>query len=519
VDAAGGVVGLVLVEYSYAEDGTIASVRLVDATTGTTYTPTGTITTCPAGVAQPEQDLLQLCDIAADGTSTAFVRDYRRDELGAITGHSDYTLDGTAYTPAGTVGLCQPPAEDCPTVAVQTFQLCDLNPAAAPNDEGLRCAVPFLRHFTYGCDGTATFHDTAMDGSTPYTPVEVVDCGDNPPSLREQVWNTVSVAADPSDATGATFIYTVANSEDPTQTGTVKMTASKAPGGCGGSPTAPVWNAGVTFLFEPDPAVLSRASVLRVDAIDWDGWEDKFIPSGGPASGGTWPVPDRVESDLGFSNISPTRWHSTADNNNGHFYFSGPPAAVAMGNRNDGGGLACVAPSFGFITLVPGPVCGAAPESCAKQVLERCGCDDTDGDGIGDVQYTELWAVDPCDGDAPALLGTYLDGDLTQPYAPTAPVECTAAEALPGPLSTGVRAVTGTVAQDIAGTFPGTQSVTLTVLAGTVNATMSSGAAVPIPAGVTMTWSVAQDADTALAVASFAGTDATASFLLNWTYR
>jgi hypothetical protein len=111
--ADGTVAGLVLVEYSYAADGTIDSVRLVDATTGTTYTPTGTITTCPAGVDQPEQDLLQLCDVAADGTSTPMVRDYRRDENGAITGHSDYTLDGAAYTPAGTVGVCQPPAEAC----------------------------------------------------------------------------------------------------------------------------------------------------------------------------------------------------------------------------------------------------------------------------------------------------------------------------------------------------------------------------------------------------------------------
>lgn len=65
IDAGGEVVGLVLVEYSYAADGTIDSVRLVDAVTGATYTPTGTITVCPAGVEQPEQDLVQLCDVAA----------------------------------------------------------------------------------------------------------------------------------------------------------------------------------------------------------------------------------------------------------------------------------------------------------------------------------------------------------------------------------------------------------------------------------------------------------------------
>lgn len=367
VDGTGAVVGLVLIEYNYAADGTIDSVRLVDAVTGATYTPSGTITTCPAGAAQPEQDAIVLCDVQADGTSVPFVRDYRRDENGAVTGHSDYTLGGDAYLPTGTAADCGVVPETCAT-AVQTFRLCDLNPEAEPNPDGLRCATPFLRHYTYDCDGSATFYDTEMDGSTPYMPVEVVDCGDSPPSLREQVWNTVSVAADPADATGATFIYTVSDSEDPTQTGTVKMTASEPRAEAAPPPTAPVWNAGVTFVIEPDATVQQLATVLRVDAIDWDGFEDKFIPSGGPASGGTWPVPDRVESALGHTNVTPTRWHSLASDNTGHFYFSGPPAAVAMGNRNDGGGLACVAPAFGFITLVPGPPCGGC-QNCETLVL------------------------------------------------------------------------------------------------------------------------------------------------------
>ncbi|WP_329361190.1 hypothetical protein [Streptomyces sp. NBC_01483] len=160
-----------------------------------------------------------------------------------------------------------------------------------------------------------------------------------------------------------------------------------------------------------------------------------------------------------------------------------------------------------------------APDTCAKAVVERCGCDDTDSDGLGDVTYTELWAVDLCNGEDPVLLGTFLDGGLTQPYTPVAPVECTAAEALPGPLSTGVRAVTGTAAVNLASAFPGVQSVSLTVLAGTVNVTMSDGASVPIPAGVTMTWSVAKDSDIGLAAAAFAGATAASQYLLNWTYR
>ncbi|MFI1703046.1 hypothetical protein [Streptomyces griseoruber] len=325
LDAAGNVLGLVLIEYSYAPDGTIAAVRLVDATTGTTYTPQGTISVCPDGVDQPEQDLVELCDTAADGTVTPFVRDYRRDENGTVTGHSDYTLDGAAYTPAGTVGVCQPQA----CADSELVVLCDVAPDGT--------STPLLRTVSYDCNGQATGSvDTTLSGQ-PYT-----------------VAGTVGV---------------------------------------------------------------------------------------------------------------------------------------------------CV------------------PDSCAKQVIERCGCDDTDGDGLGDVTYTELWAVDPCHGDAPALLGTYLDGDLAQPYTPVSPVECTAADVLPGPLSTGVRNVTGTAEQNIAGAFPSLQSVTLSVLSGSVLATMNDGSSVTIPVGVTMTWSVAQDSDTALAAASFAGATASTNYLLNWTWK
>ncbi|MBL0777840.1 hypothetical protein G6541_11070 [Streptomyces albidoflavus] len=116
----GDVLGLVLVEYTYAPDGAVDAVRLVDATTGQTYTPQGEVTACPTGVEQPERDVLRLCDTAPDGTVTEFVRDYARDEAGAITGHADYFLDGTPYTPAGTVGRCVQECQDC-----QSVVLCD----------------------------------------------------------------------------------------------------------------------------------------------------------------------------------------------------------------------------------------------------------------------------------------------------------------------------------------------------------------------------------------------------------
>ncbi|MFF0092682.1 hypothetical protein ACFYSF_22350 [Streptomyces canus] len=133
VDTDGEVVGLVLIEYSYAADGTIDTVRLVDATTGLTYVPTGTVTVCPAGAAQPatDLDLTVLCDVQADGTAVTFLRDYRRDPTtGQINGHTDYGLDGTPYTPTGTVAQCSPPCQNSTTLL-----LCDLPDDVDPTGE------------------------------------------------------------------------------------------------------------------------------------------------------------------------------------------------------------------------------------------------------------------------------------------------------------------------------------------------------------------------------------------------
>ena len=156
VDGNGDVVGLVLIEYHYGPDGTIESVRLVDATTGATYVPVGTITTCPAGADQPEQDIAVLCDVNA-GVSTPFVRDFRRDENGAVIGFTNYTLVGAPYAPTGTVGVCQ--GRDSESVI-----LCDS--AANPNR--------FIRTYTYNPAGAvAGFTDTTLAGA-PFVPTGAV---------------------------------------------------------------------------------------------------------------------------------------------------------------------------------------------------------------------------------------------------------------------------------------------------------------------------------------------------------
>ncbi|MFI2300167.1 hypothetical protein ACH5AL_15190 [Actinacidiphila glaucinigra] len=148
----GDVLGLVLIEYTYGAGGAVTAVRLVDATTGQTYVPQGEVTTCPAGVAQPERDLVQLCDAAANGAVTEFVRDYARDENGAITGHSDYLLDGTPYTPAGTVGRCVDQCRDCETVV-----LCDTVATPPATIAGTAASGTLPNGVTYAVTGPSPF--------------------------------------------------------------------------------------------------------------------------------------------------------------------------------------------------------------------------------------------------------------------------------------------------------------------------------------------------------------------------
>jgi hypothetical protein len=170
----------------------------------------------------------------------------------------------------------------------------------------------------------------------------------------------------------------------------------------------------------------------------------------------------------------------------------------------------------GKAVLCTGEVSGTT--TSGRQVIERCGCSDEDGDGIGEVRYVELWSVDPDGGGAPLLVGTYIDGDFDQPFTPAAPVDCPGDGSGPGvgTTLTGARSVTGTAPQDLATEFPGLQSVTLIVGSGTVQTSMNDGNNVPFPAGVSATWSAGDSG--VLGAASFAGADAGTTYLLIWTY-
>ncbi|WP_405893705.1 hypothetical protein OG272_15695 [Streptomyces sp. NBC_00104] len=59
-----------------------------------------------------------LCDVAADGTSTPFLRRFTHAQDGSLSGTASLALDGaTAYTPTGTVGVCSGDSTTPPVTA------------------------------------------------------------------------------------------------------------------------------------------------------------------------------------------------------------------------------------------------------------------------------------------------------------------------------------------------------------------------------------------------------------------
>ncbi|MGW1539745.1 hypothetical protein ACWCPM_05620 [Streptomyces sp. NPDC002309] len=105
-------------------------------------------------------------------------------------------------------------------------------------------------------------------------------------------------------------------------------------------------------------------------------------------------------------------------------------------------GLALVEPVYDTVsgdrigTRIVDPTTGAAyvptgtlglcslPDACTRQISTVYRCDDTNGDGEPNVTFTEVWALDPCTGEAPELIGTFAEDDYGTPYTPVAPVDC-----------------------------------------------------------------------------------------------
>ncbi|MFJ8852363.1 hypothetical protein [Streptomyces sp. NPDC102437] len=138
-------------------------------------------------------------------------------------------------------------------------------------------------------------------------------------------------------------------------------------------------------------------------------------------------------------------------------------------------------------------------------------CDD---DGAGTVtpflrRYTP--------GVAPGYVDTALDG--TTPYTVTGTVGTCAPNPTPdAEVSTALHRYTAAATPDLKALYPGLQSATVTVLAGTVAVTTTGAADQPVPAGVALTWSTNDGDDSSLSALSL-NIPAGADVLVSATYK
>lgn len=492
--ATGDVLGLVLVEYEYNSDGSLAHVRLVDPGTGTTYTLQGELRYCPAGTAgaAADLDLTVLCEVQADGTAVPFVRDYRRDAAtGQITGHTDYGLDGTPYTPTGSVGVCSPEAEPCRNAS--TLLLCDLPDDGAP---------------------APTVTDT---DPTPYYPY-----GTGAPVAGAQaLWdgNTLDLLAGtaPQPGTLGTVNSLAATIQAPRpacDTGTAHVTVSvnalqQGPdNGCAQTGHLRLFNGttqtALTLLPVDTPAgwfgtLTVEADVPAADlvagniavALALDAWDDNPVACA--------PSPRRTGWQL--SALTAT---ATYDQTGCAPQFlrtvitdceTGTVTAVTDTTLD--GQPYTVTGEASQCTATGGGGCCPADPCPAQSVTEACRCDDTDGDGVADVGYVELLAID-CTGQL-ASLGTYTEG-LTAPYTPVAPVDCGPPDDEGADPAFGVQARRVELAVGAswsAAAWPTLQSVTAVAHGGTGTVTTADGTST-LHTGEAATWSVARDTDASL---------------------
>lgn len=354
----GTVYGLVLTEYHYADDGSIDSVRLVSAATGETYALQGALAICPGGEDEPGQRYevapVPLCVIDTEGGGGVLQRILAEIVYDAATGertgvrYVDQVTGAPVALPGGTtIAVCPDTDAEACASSVTTLRLCDLNPDVAPDDQGRRCATPFLRHLVFDCAGVLVEQrDTGLDGAA-YAPVQVVDCGSGGvPALVEVPWNIVGIESDPADAARG-LIYTLSPDDDPTVTATVAVhVTSNINSTCPATPPSYAVSNPCTYTFTPDPTLQDVATYVRVDLLDFDSFE--------PVSSLN-PRPDRLGGTAVFSgsNVIPT-----VSNGVGEMYYDGPPAQMSYRVGNTGGGTSCSALSFAAVSLKPEGCCG-----------------------------------------------------------------------------------------------------------------------------------------------------------------
>ena len=494
--ATGDVHALVLVEYAYNADGSLASVQLLNPADGTPYVLQGELHNCPTGQAQPDSDLVVLCDVHPDGTATPFVRDYRRDENNLIVGHTDYTLSGAPYVPSatGTVGVCAPEAEPCRNTS--TLLLCDLPTDGAPDPTVTD--TPSGPYYPYTTGVATAGAQTLWDGGTLTLPAapgpQPGTCGDRADPRRGH----------PGPAAGLRRRYSArhrARRRHPARP-RQRLPRHRVPRPLHqprrrrpGSPRAHsarhprrvdrnAHRRGRRPSRRPRRREHRRRARLRrlrrqrrhLPAAAYTAWQ--------LAQFGATVTYDQTGCATQFLR------NVTTDCETG--------AVTAVVDTTMDGQPYTLTGQPGQCTAAGGGSCCPEQPCTAQNVIEQCRCDDTDGDGLPDAAYVELLAVD-CQGTVTSL-GTYTDG-LAAPYTPVAPVDCDAiADDEGADPALGVQARRVELAAGAswnAAAVAGLQSVTAVAHGGTGTVTTADGAST-LHTAEAATWSVARDADAAL---------------------
>ncbi|WP_327415400.1 hypothetical protein [Streptomyces sp. NBC_01233] len=534
----GDVLGLVLIEYTYGADGAVTAVRLVDATTGTNYVPQGEVTTCPAGVAQPERDIVQLCDVAGDGTVTEFVRDYARDENGAIVGHTDYLLDGTPYAVAGTVGVCsaQSTCLDCTSQV-----LCDSAEIPAATITGAAASGTLSNGVAYAVTGPSAFPPTTQNDGAAWWGVALFP---NPSVPLTTYTFDQPVTAEFS----VVIVHTTSGAT--TGRNQVQIPAGAVPISL---PTGYSYNA-VTRVLTGDASLVAcpplqtptransarfRISGVSTFALQYMGPRVLLLQC---QRFGNW-VFGAVDVTLGGQFLRTVcrdctgAVTSTTDTLlDGSTPYT-PVGAVGVCPIEEegaepvepdtevvqlcdlvdgvdpvpflrrltfpaGGGTPTVTDTTlngttPYALTGTAGLCTAAEDCPAHTVIQMCRCDDADGDGIADTDYVELLALD-CEGVLTSI-GTYT-AELDAPYVPVAPIDCAetdeGAESVIGVQARRIELAVGANPWD-AEVYPTLQSVTAVAHGGTGTVTTTDGPST-LHSGEAATWSVGRDVDAAL---------------------
>lgn len=205
-----------------------------------------------------------MCD-----AGTTFLRHFRYRD-GEAAGHFDTTQDGEDYSVGDedlvTIGDC------CSSLQLERKTLCDLNPAGPVGSGGDICVTKFIRETTLDCMGNIiSQRDLELDGITPYTPVEVVDCDFCPRTTRQREWSRLAMEQDP-DYPGDVrrWLFRLQSPFDPAVVGTVKVWVEVLGGpqtGC--DPSSAIFRPRNRWHIVPD-AITLGADILRIHLDDLD---------------------------------------------------------------------------------------------------------------------------------------------------------------------------------------------------------------------------------------------------------